>query len=113
LGGAKYFDFKGGTVFGLAYRLSKHKTKKYARNFLGALSSLPGYACDFAPCCIFQGFRASLSHKVALGQDLMKIAKTRKTDCFATRHVDHEDIKLGQDCQTGFAAFGASMCMSL
>jgi len=35
LGGAKYFDFERGTVFGLRHRLSKHQNDKIRKKFCG------------------------------------------------------------------------------
>jgi len=44
LEGAKYFDVTQATVFDLGYRLSKHKTTRYSRNF-GAMALLTPWVC--------------------------------------------------------------------
>ena len=47
-GGAKYFDLKRETVFGLMQYLSKHKMKRYARRLEG-YHVFPGYIHEQNP----------------------------------------------------------------
>jgi len=42
--GDKMFDFRRVTVFYLVYRLSNHKTTRYAKNLGGGPLGPPGYA---------------------------------------------------------------------